>query len=288
MTPRALTATVLLIGLASAARTSPAPAPADAVLVGAGDIADCGETADSATAALLDHIPGTVFTAGDNAYESGTTEQFARCYDPTWGRHKARTRPAPGNHDYETAQGAAYYHYFGRLAGDSGLGYYSYDLAGWHVVSLNSNIEMSAGSAQERWLRADLAAHRAACTLAYWHHPLFSSGEHGNTPAVQPLWQALYDAGADVVIAGHDHTYERFAPQTPAGERDPARGIRQFIAGTGGASLYAFTSLAPNSEVRNNTTHGVLKLTLRPRSYAWAFVPAAGGRFRDSGNGNCH
>src|SRR5881628_1990848 len=143
-----------------------------AVLVGAGDIADCDSRGDEETAALLDAIPGTVFTAGDNAYGSGTAEQFARCYDPTWGRHKARTRPAPGNHDYETAQGAAYYHYFGRLAGDSALGYYSYDLAGWHVVSLNSNIEMSAGSAQERWLRADLAAHRAACTLAYWHHPL--------------------------------------------------------------------------------------------------------------------
>jgi hypothetical protein len=259
-----------------------------AVLVGAGDIADCGDNADAGTAALLDTIPGTIFTAGDNAYSSGTAAQFARCYDPTWGRHKARTRPAPGNHDYRTADGGPYYRYFGATAGPAGRGYYSYDLGGWHIISLNSNVPMSAGSAQERWLRADLAAHPATCTLAYWHHPLFSSSDHGNTPGARPLWQALYDAGADVAIAGHDHVYERFAPQTPAGAPDPARGIREFVVGTGGADLYQFPTLQRNSEVRNNTTHGVLKLTLRPTGYDWEFVPAAGGTFRDSGSGTCH
>jgi 3',5'-cyclic AMP phosphodiesterase CpdA len=257
------------------------------VLVGAGDIADCSLGADSATAALLDTIAGTVFTAGDNAYASGTAGQFARCYDPTWGRHKARTRPAPGNHDYDTAHGAPYYQYFGALAGVAGAGYYSYDLGKWHIVSLNSNVGMAAGAAQEQWLRADLAAHPAACTLAYWHEPLFSSGEHGNTPAARPLWDALYDAGADVAIAGHDHVYERFAPQTPAGAPDGARGIREFVVGTGGADLYRFTTRQPNSEVRNNKTHGVLKLTLHPTGYDWRYITTTGA-VADSGSGRCH
>ena len=263
-------------------------APAPAVLVGAGDIASCSYDHDDATATLLDSIPGVVFTAGDNAYSNGTADQFARCYGPTWGRHKARTRPSPGNHDYRAAAGAPYYAYFGALAGDSGRGYYSYELGAWHAISLNSNISMKAGSPQERWLRADLAAHPTVCTLAYWHHPRFSSGEHGNSRAPQPLWQALYDANADVVISGHDHTYERFAPQTPAGKRDTRRGIREFIVGTGGAEFYEFPITRANSEVRNNATHGVIKLTLRADGYDWEFVPVAGGTFRDSGSGTCH
>ncbi|HEY3279468.1 MAG TPA: metallophosphoesterase [Gemmatimonadales bacterium] len=258
-----------------------------AVFVGAGDIGDCGNAART-TAALLDSIPGTVFTAGDNAYGSGTADQYASCYDPTWGRHKARTRPTLGNHDYRTDRGAPTYQYFGALAGDSGRGYYSYDLAGWHIIALNSNLDLKPGSAEERWLRADLAAHPARCTLAYWHHPLFSSGEHGNYAPARPLWDALYEAGADVVVSGHDHTYERFAPQTPAGRPDPARGIREFVVGTGGAGLYQFMTLERNSEVRNNRTHGVLKLTLRAAGYDWEFVPAAGGKFRDKGSGECH
>jgi len=259
------------------------------VLVGAGDIAGCTWTDDSATANLLDSIPGVVFTAGDDAYPNGTDADFSGCYDPTWGRHKARTRPSPGNHDFRTGDGAAYYAYFGPVAGDSGFGYYSYDFAGWHIISLNSNIAMNVGSAQEQWLRTDLAQHPAPCTLAYWHHPRFSSGTtHGSSTAPQPLWQALYDAGAEAIVVGHEHQYERFAPQTPAGALDSARGIRQFVAGTGGAGLYPLGAAIANSEVRNNTTHGVFKLTLRPGGYDWAFVPVSGGTFRDSGSGRCH
>ena len=267
---------------------APATPPSPAVLVGAGDIASCRYDDDEATAKLLDSIPGTVFTAGDNVYSSGTPDQFARCYEPNWGRHKARTRPSPGNHDYQTPLGAGYYAYFGAQAGDPGLGYYSYDLGGWHIISLNSNVPMVAGSPQERWLRADLAAHPAKCTLAYWHHPRFSSGEHGNSRAPEPLWRALYAANADVVINGHDHTYERFAPQTPRGVRDTVRGIREFVVGMGGAGFYDFPIVRANSEVRHNRTHGVIKLTLRPDGYDWEFVPVAGGTFRDSGSGRCH
>ena len=292
--PRILAGALLLASLASPsprpqASGSAAPAPDSvAVLVGAGDIADCGDNADGPTAALLDAIPGTVFTAGDNAYSSGTAQQFARCYDPTWGRHKDRTRPSPGNHDYGTDDGGPYFRYFGANAGPAGRGYYSYDLGGWHILSLNSNVNMKAGSAQERWLRSDLAAHSAKCTLAYWHHPLFSSSQHGNYDPARSLWQALYDAGADVVVSGHDHTYERFAPQTPAGALDTARGIREFVVGTGGAGLYDFPHIARNSEVRHNKTHGVIKLTLRADGYDWEFVPVAGGTFRDKGSGECH
>ena len=260
-----------------------------AVLVGAGDIADCDSRGDEETAALLDAIPGTVFTAGDNAYGDGTPEQFARCYAPSWGRHKARTRPSPGNHDYETEGAGAYYAYFGARAGPAGRGYYSYDLGGWHIVSLNSNVAMDAGSPQEQWLRADLAATTKRCTLAYWHHARFSSSSsHGSQKQTQPLWKALYDHAAEIVISGHDHTYERFALQTPDGVADPDRGIRQFVVGTGGASQYDFGPPLPNSEVRDNTSHGVLKLTLARGSYSWAFVPAAGGAFTDSGRGTCH
>jgi hypothetical protein len=269
------------------ARDSTALIVAPPVLVGAGDISTCGNDNDAATAALLDTIPGVVFTAGDNAYSNGTIAEYTLCYDPTWGRHKNRTRPSPGNHEYNTL-GVGYYQYFGALAGDPGIGYFSYDFARWHIVSLNSNVPMSAGSAQEQWLRADLAAHPAACTLAYWHHPRFSSGTaHGNHVAAQPVWQALYDLGADIVISGHEHQYERFAPQTPDGTADPTNGIREFVAGTGGASRYPFGSPIANSEVRDNS-YGVLKLTLHPNGYDWEFVPIAGGTFRDSGSGACH
>jgi hypothetical protein len=260
---------------------------ADPVLVGAGDIASCSSLGDEATAKLLDGIPGTVFTAGDNAYPNGTATEFANCYDPTWGRHKARTRPAPGNHDYYTPGASGYYNYFGAAAGDPTKGYYSYNLGAWHVVVLNSNISMAAGSPQERWLRADLAAHPAACTVAYWHHPRFSSGYHGNDSSVHPIWQALYDYGADVVLNGHDHNYERFAPQDPSGKRDTVRGIREFVVGMGGATLRAFRTIQPNSEVRNSDTRGVLKLTLHPTSYSWQFIPEAGKSFSDTGNAPC-
>jgi hypothetical protein len=264
-------------------------APGSAVtFVGAGDIADCSSNGDEATAALLDNIAGSVFTLGDNVYPNGTIEQFLACYDSSWGRHKGRTYPSPGNHDYNTSGAAGYFAYFGDAAGPAGRGYYSFDLGSWHIISLNSEVSMSAGSAQEQWLRADLAANPRQCTLAYWHKPRFSSSSnHGNTPSTQPLWQALYDFGADIVLSGHDHTYERFAPQTPTGAADPVNGIRQFVVGTGGRDLYGLGPLEPNSEVFYNTTFGVLKLTLGSGTYTWEFVPT-GGSFTDSGGGTCH
>jgi len=258
----------------------------DPVFVGAGDITNCSRTEDEATAKLLDNITGTVFTVGDNVYPDGTLTLFNNCYDPTWGRHKNRTKPVPGNHDYHVAGAGGYFDYFGAAAGDRTKGYYSYNLGAWHIIALNSEITQSAGSAQEKWLRADLAANPKTCTLAYWHKPLFSSGMHGNIAASKPLWQALYDYGADVVLNGHDHTYQRFAPQNPNGQADP-KGIREFVVGTGGAGLYPFPTTQPNTEVRNNTTFGVLKLTLHSTSYDWQFIPIAGQTFTDSGTSNC-
>lgn len=261
------------------------------VLVGAGDIAACDSSGDEATAALLDAIDGTVFTLGDNVYNSGTRREFAECYDPTWGRHKGRTRPAPGNHDYGTAKASGYFGYFGEAAGDPGTGYYAYDLGAWHIVVINSNCEPAggcqAGSPQEAWLRADLAAHPVDCTLAYWHHPRFSSGPHGGTDEMRAIWQALYEQGADVVLAGHDHDYERFAPQDPDGNGDPQRGIREFVVGTGGRSHYRFGRIQPNSEARSSDTFGVLKLTLSAADYAWEFIPVDGKTFTDAGSAAC-
>ncbi|MEV5969651.1 DNRLRE domain-containing protein [Streptomyces sp. NPDC051921] len=264
------------------------PPTGDPVLVGAGDIATSG-SGDTATANLLDTISGTVFTVGDNAYPNGTASDFSTYYEPTWGRHKARTKPAPGNHDYNTSGASAYYSYFGAAAGPSGQGYYSYDLGNWHVVSLNSETSMAVGSAQEKWLRADLAASDKPCTVAYWHKPRWtSSSGHAPEPATGPLVQALYDHNAEVVLTGHNHQYERFAPQNPSGQLDTARGLRQFVAGMGGASLYGFGTIQPNSEARNNDTFGVLKLNLHANSYDWQFVPQAGKTYNDSGTGTCH
>jgi len=263
-------------------------ASASPVFVGAGDIAECGSRGAKETARLLDDIDGTVFTAGDNAYSSGTIDQYLTCYDSTWGRHKARTRPSPGNHDYESPDAAPYYAYFGASAGPLGRGYYSYTLGAWHIVSLNSNIAANAGSKQEQWLRSDLAANRTVCTLAYWHHPVFSSGIHGmDPPKMKDIWRVLYEFHVDVVINGHDHDYERFAPQTPDGQPDAARGIREFVAGTGGAPQRHFYTIRANSEVRNDTTWGVLKLTLHAASYDWEFVPVAGKTFHDAGSAAC-
>jgi 3',5'-cyclic AMP phosphodiesterase CpdA len=259
------------------------------VLVGAGDIALCGgDLANAeATSRLLDGIGGTVFTAGDNTQTAGTAQEFRDCYEPTWGRHKARTRPAPGNHDYQTANGAPYFEYFGQAAGPAGLGYYSYNVGAWHIVSLNGNVPMNSGSAQSAWLRQDLEANRTACTLAYWHQPLFSSSTNGNTPASRDAWKVLYEFGAEIVINGHDHLFERFAPQDPSGRLDVANGIRQFTVGTGGVYLYKVVHLQPNSEVQASA-HGVLKLTLHANGYDWQFVPVAGGSFSDIGSGSCH
>ncbi len=278
-----------------ASAPSPAP-PTDPVLVGAGDIASCASTSDEATAELLDivfssGVDGRVFTTGDNVYESGTDSKFANCYDTTWGRHRERTRPSPGNHDYGAPGASGYFKYFGAAAGDPSKGYYSYDLGTWHIVVINSNCSTvggcGAGSPQEQWLRTDLAAHPAACTLAYWHHPRFSSGSHGNSVELQAIWQALYDYGADVVLNGHDHDYERFAPQDPNGGDDPVRGIREFVVGTGGKDHSGFGAPLPNSEARNDDTFGVLKLTLRATSYRWQFISEAGKSFADSGAAAC-
>lgn len=280
-------------GAAATRSAEGAPLPeGDPVLVAAGDIASCSSDGDEATARLLDGIAGTVATLGDHVYDRGTAAEYADCYDPTWGRHKARTRPVPGNHDYGTPGAAGYFGYFGDAAGAAGRGWYSYDLGAWHVLALNSNCDAvggcGAGSRQERWLRADLAAHPMACTLAYWHHPRFSSGAHGDDEETGPLWQALHDAGADVVLNGHDHDYERFAPQDPQGRADPDRGIVEFVVGTGGKELRGFGAARPHSEVRDHEAHGVLKLTLRPTGYDWAFVPIADHTFRDAGSAPCH
>ena len=263
------------------------------VLIGAGDIASCSSTGDEVTAKLIDDFPtGTVFTTGDNAYESGTNREFDNCYGPSWGRHKARTYPSPGNHEYYTANASGYFSYFGAAAGDPSKGYYSYDIGEWHIVVLNSMCEnvggCGAASPMIAWLRNDLAANRRMCTLAYWHHPLFSSGPHGNQIKMRAAWEVLYSASADVVVNGHDHTYERFAPQNPNGVMDPTRGIREFVVGTGGRSHYAFKAIKTNSQVRNADTYGVLKLTLHPTSYDWEFVAPAGRTFTDSGSDNCH
>ncbi len=266
-------------------------AAATATLVGAGTVASCSSSGDEATAAILDATPGTVFTLGDNVYPSGSLANYQNCYNPSWGRHKARTAPALGNHEYDTSPTAAdYFSYFGAAAGDPTKGYYSYDLGAWHIVALNSDVSMSAGSAQEQWLRTDLAAHPQRCTLAYWHHPRFSSGStHGSMAQAQPLWQALYDAGAEIVLSGHEHNYERFAPQTPGGALDLARGIREFVVGTGGgAGAYPFGTPIANSEVRLTGVNGVLKLTLGDGTYAWQFIPVAGQTATDSGSGTCH
>jgi hypothetical protein len=285
-----MTATVTItLPLVSAAPTAIA---VDPVLAGAGDIAGCDADGDEATAALLAAITGTVFTLGDNVYPSGSADQFARCYDPSWGQVKARTRPSAGNHDYATANAAPYFAYFGAAAGEADKGYYSYGLGAWHIIVLNSNCwavgGCGANSPQLQWLQADLAAHPAACTLAYWHHPRFSSGPHGNSTDVAAFWQVLYDAGADVVLNGHDHTYERFDPQTPDGAADPARGIREFVVGSGGYSHYATGAPVANSVLRNSDTYGVLKLTLHANGYDWQFMPVAGKTFTDSGSATCH
>jgi len=264
----------------------------DPVLVGAGDIATCTGTGDEATANVLDGIPGTVFTLGDNVYPNGAEAEFADCYEPSWGRHKVRTMPAPGNHDYLTPAAVGYFGYFGEAAGDPARGYYAYTRGTWRILVLNSNCSevggCGAGSVQELWLRSELAASADMNVLAYWHHPRFSSGAHGSDMTFDAFWQALYDAGADVVLSGHDHTYERFAPQGAAGAIDPLYGIRQFVVGTGGVGLSNFGPPAPNSEVRGAADFGVIELTLRANSYAWRFIHVAGGAFTDAGEAPTH
>jgi len=268
----------------------PAAATTDPVLVGAGDIAECGSSGATRTAELLDRLGGIVFTAGDDAYVNGSASDFEDCYDPTWGRVNHRTLlPAVGNHEYETPNAAPYFAYFGARAGKAGRGWRSIDVGAWHVIVLNSNCDIvgcGKGSAQLRWLRADLAAHPAACTLAIWHHPRFSSGSHGNDRSVAPFWRALAVAGADLVVNGHEHDYERFAPQTPGGVLDAAHGIRELVVGTGGAHLRKFRTVRPQSRVRLST-FGVVELTLHPTSYTWRFL-LTDGTVADTGTTACH
>jgi hypothetical protein len=291
---RALSAAASVLALAAAAvLRAQQPAPADPVIVGAGDIADCKALGPAAkTANLLEHVDGTVFTLGDDAYENGTPKQFADCYGPTWGRFKARTRPVVGNHEYGTAYASGYFDYFGPAAGDPTKGYYSYDLGKWHLIVINSNCAQvggcHAGSPQEQWLRQDLAAHPAPCTVAMWHHPRYSSGEHGDDRSMRDIWQALYEGNADVVLSGHDHDYQRFAPQDADSKADPARGIRQFVVGTGGRELYKWEHKDTDSEVKNNETFGVLKMTLHDGGYDWEFLPVEGQTFTDKGSAKCH
>ena len=256
---------------------------------GQGTATECRQLATSNL--LLSGGYAAVLTLGDNQYEDGAYTKYTTSYDPSWGRVKASTKPVPGNHEYVTANATGYFQYFGPAAGDPAKGYYSYDVGTWHLIALNSNCASvggcGAGSPQEQWLRADLGAHANACTLAYWHHPRFSSGSHGNDTTVAPLWQALYDWNADVVLAGHDHDYERFAPQDPFANADSSRGLREIVVGTGGRSHYGFSTIRANSQVRDSTSYGILELTLHPTGYDWRFV-AAVGSFFDSGSAGCH
>ena len=270
--------------------TSTTPPPSgDPILVGAGDISNSGN-GDTLTANIINALPSsaTVFAAGDNAYNSGTLSEYNTYYNPTWGQFKSRTIPAPGNHEYNTSGASGYFDYFGALAGPNRNGWFSKDVGNWHFISLNSEVNTAAGSPQEQWLRADLAANTKACTVAMWHSPLFTSGSHSPDAGVRPLFQALYDYNADLVLTGHNHNYERFAPMKPDGTLDPVRGIREFVAGMGGAGHYNFTMNAPNSEARNSDTFGVLKLTLHSNSYDWQFLPEAGKTYTDSGTTSCH
>jgi len=271
----------------SAAITVP-QAAAPVTLVGAGNIANCSSQNDDNTAALIDGIPGTVFTTGDNVYGDGSLTDFQTCYGPSWGRFKARTRPASGHKDYQIAGAPGYWQYFGAVAGDSGKFYYSYDIGAWHVVVLNSQIDMNAGSPQELWLKADLASSTKRCTVAIWDQPRFSSSGSAIRSAVKPLWDDLYAAGAELVLNSHYRVYERFAPQNPAGVADPTNGLRQFTAGTGGSTIDAFGAPIANSEVRSSGVYGILKLTLADGTYSWQFVPVAGQTFTDTGSGSCH
>ena len=296
-----------------------------ATLVGAGDIADCRNTNDEATAALLANISGTVITLGDNAYPNGTRVEFANCYDnyrlsdgstydssrsDWWGKYKGRTMPTLGNHEYHNSSDPSlkskpYFDYFSAQNGfklpqapvpspgmTKGQGYYSYNRGIWHIVALNSNCEyVSCGgnSSQAKWLRNDLANNPSRCTLAYCHHPLYASGDGSDTPEVRPFWKILYNRGADVILVGHAHRYERFRPINPDGQYDPVNGIRQFIVGTGGPPGAGQTGPDdPNMEIKNIGTPGVIKLSLADGSYSWQFVPIAGYTFTDSGSESCH
>jgi hypothetical protein len=284
----------------------------DPVVAAAGDIA-CSTSEDryndglgsgnacrqKYTADLLaDSDLSAVLPLGDGQHWSGSLSDYRGPYAQTWGRVKSISHPIAGNHDYETPGATGYFDYFNGTgvatgpAGQRGKGWYSWDVGDWHMIALNSECSQiggcGAGSPQEAWLRADLAAHPARCTLAYWHRPIFNSGWTGSAPEMRPIWQDLYDAGADVVLNAHSHTYERFAPQNASGGADPSRGIREFVAGTGGQDHHDLRPIQPNSEAVNDSSFGVLELSLHADSYDWQFVPEEGRGFTDSGSANCH
>ncbi|MCU0764935.1 MAG: metallophosphoesterase [Burkholderiaceae bacterium] len=284
------------IGLAAGGCGGGSPAPAAFNVATAGDIAECfgGPAANSAaakTAALVRSDDAFVLTLGDNAYQNGTPQEFADCFHPTWGAFKDRIHAGIGNHDIYTENAEGYYGYFGARAGPDRRGYYSFDYGGWHFIMLNSLLEdLSTDSAQYKWLVADLERTRGTlCTVAFWHYPYFNSGaKYGGFTPIKAFFEALYNGGVEILLSGHDHLYERFAPQTAAGVADPVRGVRQFVVGTGGASLNKFGTPAANSEVRIEGVWGILRLTLDDGSYNWQFMPAGGGPALDSGRGLCH
>lgn len=266
----------------------PSVGPGATVLLAVGDIGSCDGTDDEAVADLAARLPGTIAVLGDLAYPDGSPADFADCFDPAWGPLLPRIRPAPGNHEYQTTDASGYFSYFGVSAGTPGEGWYSYDLGAWHVIVLNSNCDAvggcGLGSPQLAWLEADLAASgaadSAACTLAYWHHPRYASGRHGDDDRTARLWNALAAAGADLVLTAHDHDYERLAPVDE---------VRSFVVGTGGRSLYELTRpTGPHTELRVNDSYGLLMLTLGESAYEWRFVPALGNSRVDAGTGECH
>lgn len=272
--------------------------PVGTAIYAAGDIAECGKhppqesdaakTAALIVARLATDSTAQVLTIGDNSYPVGLPSEFTDCYAPTWGQFKSRTHPSSGNHEYYTPGANGYFEYFGAAAGPAPGFYYSFDIGKWHLIALNSNLQADARQAELAWLKADLAQSTARCTLAYWHHPLFSSGGHGNNVEMREFWQALETAHADIVLNGHDHDYERFAPQNDSGQADEKRGIREFVVGTGGAKLTRVFFRKANSEVADSSTHGVLKLVLKDNGYDWEFLPVAGNKLSDHGSASCH
>jgi hypothetical protein len=294
----ALLAALALVAPASvAAATTAGTTGGDTVtLVGAGDIAVCDTDFDAQTAALvqavLDNDPTAIaFTAGDNVYPNGSTQYFTDCYEPTWGAFKARTRPALGNHEYYKNPGAAgYFEYFGSLAGPDGRGWYKFSPGSWRVYVLTSECKADSRCYRQqlKWLKADLSDNPHECVMAIWHRPLFSTGEHGNAGRMRELFDVLYDAGAELVVNGHDHGYQRWAPMDALGAADATTGIREIVAAIGGAPLYDFPTDNALVAYRNNTDHGVLKLTLAPGSYSWEFEATPDGTVLDSGSDSCH
>jgi len=284
---------------AAKAKVSPAGKVIKSVtLYAAGDIAECkskaaaessaAKTAGLIEAGLAQDGKAVVLTLGNNTYPVGTPEEFSQCYDPTWGKFLARTLPSPGNHDYAMPLAQAYYNYFDEQAGPDRRGYYSRNVGSWHIVSLNSNLKDEQFQAQLKWLQDDLRNNKRSCTLAFWHHPLYSSGSRGNNAVMQPAWKILQDAKADLILPAHDNDYQRFAPQDSSGQRDNVHGLREFVVGTGGAKLTTMLLTKPNSEVRDNSSQGVLKLTLKENGYDWEFLPLPGQSFRDKGSDKCH